>query len=94
MAKNRYRNIVPYDESRVKLGNFYIIKGVPIFAIKVMTLVNSEPSSGYINASYIPHIDTFYQTENKKTYISTQGPLPSTIGDFWKMIFQEVSLKL
>ena len=45
---------------------------------------------GYINASYINHHDAhFNEVENKK-YISTQGPLPHTIEDFWEMITKEV----
>jgi len=65
MAKNRYRNIVPYDDHRVTIG----------------------PEKDYINASYIPHIDI--SMRDGKKYISTQGPIPDTIRDFWRMIYYE-----
>ncbi|XP_061185153.1 receptor-type tyrosine-protein phosphatase epsilon-like [Saccostrea echinata] len=37
----------------------------------------------YINANYIENI------HGQRTYIATQGPKPKTIGDFWKMVWQE-----
>lgn len=45
------------------------------------------PNSDYINASYVKH----YDQKSKKKYISTQGPLPNTITDFWRMIYDECS---
>lgn len=36
----------------------------------------------YINASNVA------TSRSKKTYIATQGPIPSTFGDFWNMVWQ------
>ncbi|XP_041978945.1 tyrosine-protein phosphatase non-receptor type 4 isoform X2 [Aricia agestis] len=67
--KNRYRDIAPYDSTRVLLKN--------------------GPNGDYINASYInmeiPNSDLVL------TYIATQGPLASTVGDFWQMVWESES---
>lgn len=66
--KNRYKNILPFDHTRVKLEN----------------ADPDEPGSDYINANYIKCDDD----PNGRVYIATQGCLPNTVNDFWKMVWQ------
>ncbi|XP_034047388.1 tyrosine-protein phosphatase non-receptor type 13 isoform X2 [Thalassophryne amazonica] len=63
--KNRYKNIVPFDTTRVMLGN----------------------NGGYINANFIkmPVKDEDF------VYIACQGPLPTTMADFWQMVWEQKS---
>ncbi|XP_029681465.1 tyrosine-protein phosphatase non-receptor type 12 isoform X2 [Takifugu rubripes] len=62
VKKNRYKDILPFDHSRVKLG-----------------LKTSNQDADYINANFIKGMD------GPETYIATQGPLPNTVIDFWRM---------
>ncbi|XP_063165405.1 phosphatidylinositol phosphatase PTPRQ [Candoia aspera] len=64
-SKNRFPNIKPYNNNRVKL--------MPDACI---------PGSDYINASYV----SGYLCPNE--FIATQGPLPGTVGDFWRMVWE------
>ncbi|KAL0609980.1 Receptor-type tyrosine-protein phosphatase H [Plecturocebus cupreus] len=67
-AKNRYRNVLPYDWSLVPL------KPIP-----------KEPGSDYINASFMPGL------WSPQEFIATQGPLPQTVGDFWRLVWEQQS---
>ncbi|XP_031785909.1 tyrosine-protein phosphatase corkscrew isoform X1 [Nasonia vitripennis] len=78
-AKNRYKNILPFDHTRVKLKD----------------VNPSIPGSDYINANYIKNeeeTNSVGSTDNglfNKCYIATQGCLQNTIADFWHMVYQE-----
>ncbi|CAL1530188.1 unnamed protein product [Lymnaea stagnalis] len=73
-AKNRYKNILPYDYTRVILSDG-----------------NEELGTDYINANLIVWTDDDQLIEPKRKYIATQGPLTSTMLDFYRMIWQEGS---
>uniref|UniRef100_A0A674ISF3 Tyrosine-protein phosphatase non-receptor type 13 n=1 Tax=Terrapene triunguis TaxID=2587831 RepID=A0A674ISF3_9SAUR len=61
--KNRYKNILPYDTTRVPLGT----------------------EAGYINASFI----RMPVGNEEFVYIACQGPLPTTVADFWQMTWEQ-----
>lgn len=65
--RNRYRNVLAYDSSRVVLKR------------------TDEQQSDYINASplLVPLA--------KRSYILTQGPLSTTVDDFWQMVWEQNS---
>lgn len=72
-SKNRYKNILPFDHTRVLLHD------------AEQGIVGSD----YVNANYITSEED--SLEPKKTYIATQGCLPGTVVDFWRMVWQENS---
>ncbi|NXD49030.1 PTN20 phosphatase, partial [Corvus moneduloides] len=51
------------------------------------TRVPLGEKNGYINASYI----RMNVGEEEHFYIITQGPLPSTMADFWQMVWESES---
>ncbi|KFV07710.1 Tyrosine-protein phosphatase non-receptor type 22 [Tauraco erythrolophus] len=65
IKKNRYKDILPFDHSRVELS-----------------LITSDEDSHYINANFIKGV------YGPRAYIATQGPLPTTVIDFWRMIWE------
>jgi tyrosine-protein phosphatase non-receptor type 11 len=77
--KNRYKNILPFDDTRVKLKD----------------VDPNVAGADYINANYIRWKADYSggselgSDPSGKVYIATQGCLPSTIADFWQMVWQE-----
>ena len=46
---------------------------------------NADVNDSYINANYI----NTSTSQNDQFFIATQGPLPQTVENFWRMIWQE-----
>ncbi|KAM8864123.1 tyrosine-protein phosphatase non-receptor type 11b isoform 1-T6 [Spinachia spinachia] len=73
-SKNRYKNILPFDTTRVELQE----------------IDPDVPGSDYINANCIRSMhDEGRHAEEGKIFIATQGCLQNTVVDFWKMVYQE-----
>uniref|UniRef100_A0A8C4ZVM6 Protein-tyrosine-phosphatase n=1 Tax=Gadus morhua TaxID=8049 RepID=A0A8C4ZVM6_GADMO len=73
-SKNRYKNILPFDTTRVELRE----------------VDPEVAGSDYINANYIRSFrEEGRSGEEGKVFIATQGCLQITVVDFWKMVYQE-----
>ncbi|CAH8618668.1 unnamed protein product [Schistosoma rodhaini] len=77
---NRFSDILPYDQTRVKLK----------------PLQKTKQDHDYVNASFIYEIipcASVYThpvlNRNKIAYIASQAPLESTVGDFWRMVLDQ-----
>ncbi|XP_005397599.1 PREDICTED: tyrosine-protein phosphatase non-receptor type 18 isoform X1 [Chinchilla lanigera] len=65
VRKNRYKDVVPYDQTRA-----------------ILSLLQEEGHGDYINGNFIRGAD------GSQAYIATQGPLPHTLLDFWRLVWE------
>nr|XP_032833890.1 receptor-type tyrosine-protein phosphatase beta-like [Petromyzon marinus] len=57
---------------------------LPYDATRVkLSCFDDDPSSDYINANYIPGCSF------RREFVATQGPLPGTKDDFWRMVWEQ-----
>lgn len=54
-----------------------------------LSCVDNDPTSDYINASYIYSNPDDVNTGAQAKYIAAQSPLKNTVNDFWRMVWQE-----
>uniref|UniRef100_A0A3Q3EU01 protein-tyrosine-phosphatase n=1 Tax=Labrus bergylta TaxID=56723 RepID=A0A3Q3EU01_9LABR len=47
-----------------------------------LSVQNSNPHTDYINANFVP-------VRSERDFICTQGPLPNTMADFWRMVWEQ-----
>eukprot|EP00758_Cryptobia_borreli_P004383 Tbor_TRINITY_DN4344_c0_g1::TRINITY_DN4344_c0_g1_i1::g.7823::m.7823/K18037/PTPN4, MEG; tyrosine-protein phosphatase non-receptor type 4 len=72
MSKNRYRDVLPNEGTRV-----------------VLDPLTARGDGDYINASYVDGRRLF---GTPFVYIASQAPLESTLGDFWRMVWENNSV--
>ncbi|KAF7483431.1 Hypothetical predicted protein [Marmota monax] len=71
--------LLPENRGKNRYNNI-----LPYDASRVkLSNVDDDPCSDYINASYVPG------NNFRREYIATQGPLPGTKDDFWKMVWEQ-----
>jgi len=72
--------VLPYNKNKNRFSNV-----LPPESTRVpLSLIEGEEGSDYINANFISGLIP----NSEKVYIATQGPLTSTMADFWRMVWE------
>ncbi|KAJ7344390.1 hypothetical protein JRQ81_000340 [Phrynocephalus forsythii] len=69
---------LPENKSKNRYNNV-----LPYEFSRVKLLIQNHPADDYINASYMPGY------KSKEEFIAAQGPLPTTVEDFWRLIWEK-----
>lgn len=77
--KNRYKNIWPYEHTRIRLGEGPSRRSGTDYVNASMISFRSDGAPEGLESSKI----------GKRKYIATQGPLTSTFEDFWSVVGEE-----
>ncbi|CDQ62511.1 unnamed protein product [Oncorhynchus mykiss] len=56
---------------------------LPYDSSRVKLSIHGSPFDDYINSNYIPGYNS------RKEFIAAQGPLPGTVNEFWRMIWEK-----
>ncbi|XP_051991637.1 receptor-type tyrosine-protein phosphatase eta-like [Xyrauchen texanus] len=70
--------LAPENKAKNRYNNV-----LPYDLSRVKLSVLGSPFDDYVNASYMPGYSS------KKEFIAAQGPLPCTVNDFWRMIWEK-----
>ncbi|KAK5668905.1 hypothetical protein QVD99_004682 [Batrachochytrium dendrobatidis] len=89
---NRYTDILPFDYNRVRLQgvqpNVHVDGESSTSSLHIRSPVSATmlaAGTDYINASAV------YSIDGHRKYIAAQGPMPTTLGAFWEMIWEQSS---
>ncbi|XP_050013449.1 tyrosine-protein phosphatase non-receptor type 22 isoform X2 [Alexandromys fortis] len=80
-ADNTYSTTVAQRPKNIKKNRYKDILPYDHSLVE-LSLVTSSEDSSYINANFIKGV------YGPRAYIATQGPLPTTVLDFWRMIWE------
>lgn len=81
--KNRYKDILPCKYLQLFDANVDISFFTDDNSRVILSEYPGVPGSDYINANYVRG-----SSGNQRAYIASQGPLPNTLIDFWRMIWE------
>ncbi|KAM8907881.1 receptor-type tyrosine-protein phosphatase beta isoform 2-T2 [Spinachia spinachia] len=80
VGKNQTMDVARLPENRAKNRYNNIL---PYDSTRAkLSYLEDDPSSDYVNASYVPG------NNYRREYIATQGPLPGTKDDFWRLAWE------